>query len=54
MIPDHPPGSFLSARLLYLLRWFLELNRPSAYGSDAEVERNYRWNFTANLLDVTS
>lgn len=48
----------MSARLLYLLRWFLELHRPAAYGSDAEiaaeVERNYRWNFTVNLLDVTT
>jgi MFS family permease len=47
----------LSARLLYILRWFLELHRPPTYGSEAEiaaeVERNYRWNFTANLLDVT-
>lgn len=47
----------MSARLLYLLRWFLELHRPAAYGSDeeiaAEVERNYRWNFSVNLLDVT-
>lgn len=48
----------MSARLFYLLRWFLELHRPAAYGSDAEiaaeVERNYRWNFTVNLLDVTT
>lgn len=48
----------MSARLLYLLRWFLELHRPATYGSDAEihaeVERNYRWNFGVNLLDVTS
>lgn len=47
----------MSARLLYLLRWFLELNRPFEPGSDAEileeVERNYRWNFSVNLLDVT-
>lgn len=48
----------MSARLLYLLRWFLELHRPPAYGSNieiaAEVERNYRWNFAVNLLDVTT
>ena len=48
----------MSARLLYLLRWFLELNRPPAFGSDAdiraEVTRNYRWNFSVNLLDVTT
>ncbi len=48
----------MSARLLYLLRWFLELHRPAAYGTDAdvaaEVERNYRWNFSVNLLDVTT
>ena len=47
----------MSARLLYFLRWFLELHRPPVFGSEAdiaaEVERNYRWNFGANLLDVT-
>lgn len=49
---------YLSARLLYLLRWFLELHRSPAYGTDAEiaaeVERNYRWNFTVNMLDFTT
>jgi len=48
----------LSSRLLYLLRWLLELHQPLAFGTDievkAEVERNYRWNFSVNLLDVTS
>lgn len=48
----------MSARLLYILRWFLELQRPAAYGTDAEiaaeVERNYRWNFNVNLLDFTT
>jgi len=36
-------------------RWLLELDRPAPLRSDAEisaeVERNYRWNFTFNLLD---
>lgn len=48
----------MSARLLYWLRWLLELHRPHEFGSDAdvraEVERNYRWNYSVNLLDVTS
>jgi hypothetical protein len=47
----------LSARLLYIMRWFLELDRPLRFGSDAdiraEVERNYRWNFAVNLIDNT-
>jgi len=37
------------------LRWLLELDRPvpsrTAAEIAAEVERNYRWNFTVNLLD---
>lgn len=48
----------MASRLLYWLRWLLELNRPLEFGTDAEViaevERNYRWNFNVNLLDVTS
>lgn len=48
----------MSARLLYLLRWMLALHWPPDFGTDAdvraEVERNYRWNFGVNLLDVTS
>ncbi|WP_374685845.1 MFS transporter [Promineifilum sp.] len=47
----------MSARLLYIMRWFLELDRPLRFGSDAdiraEVERNYRWNFAVNLIDNT-
>jgi MFS family permease len=37
------------------LRWLLQLDRPVAARSDAEIEaevwRNYRWNFNVNLLD---
>ena len=37
------------------LRWLLQLDRPVPERSDeevaAEVARNYRWNFTVNLLD---
>jgi MFS family permease len=37
------------------LRWFLQVDRPVPARSDeevaAEVARNYRWNFAANLLD---
>jgi MFS family permease len=37
------------------LRWLLQLDRPVAPRSDAairsELEENYRWNFTVNLLD---
>ena len=36
-------------------RWLLQIDRPVPARSDdeiaAEVARNYRWNFTANLLD---
>ena len=39
-----------------MLRWFLQMDRPVPEQSDAEydaeVEQNYRWNFTVNLLDV--
>lgn len=39
------------------LRRLLQLDRPAPYASEAEfvaeVERNYRWNFFANLGDVT-
>ena len=37
------------------LRWLLQVDRPVPERSDdeiaAEVDRNYRWNFTVNLLD---
>ncbi|NOR88863.1 MAG: hypothetical protein GQ524_01275 [Anaerolineales bacterium] len=37
------------------LRWLLQTSRPVPARSDeelaAEVERNYRWNFSVNLLD---
>lgn len=38
-----------------LIGWLLELNKPVPERDEpeiaAEVERNYRWNFTVNLLD---
>ena len=38
------------------LRWLLQTSRPAPARSDeeiaAEVERNYRWNFSVNLLDM--
>ena len=38
-----------------VLRWLLQVDRPVPERSDeeiaAEVDRNYRWNFTVNLLD---
>ncbi len=41
--------------MIGVLRRLLELDRPAPLRSDAElaaeVERNYRWNFTVNLLD---
>ncbi|MEW5986177.1 MAG: MFS transporter [Chloroflexota bacterium] len=41
-----------------LLRWLLRVDRPVAVRSEAEiaaeVARNYRWNFTVNLLDGAS
>jgi MFS family permease len=37
------------------LRWLLQVDRPAPPRSDeevaAEIARNYRWNFTVNLLD---
>ncbi len=37
------------------LRWLLQVDQPAPLRSDAEItaemERNYRWNFTFNLLD---
>jgi MFS family permease len=40
------------------LRWLLEIDRPvpalSACEIAAEVESNYPWNFTVNMLDVTT
>lgn len=45
-------------RLHTTLRWLLQIDRPVPARSDeevaAEVERNYRWNFTVNLLDGAS
>ncbi|MCP5100884.1 MAG: MFS transporter [Chloroflexi bacterium] len=38
-----------------MLRWLLQMDRPVPDRNDAdvaaEVEQNYRWNFTVNLLD---
>jgi len=38
------------------MRWLLQTDRPAPPRSDeeiaAEVERNYRWNFSVNLLDT--
>ena len=38
------------------MRWLLQTSRPAPPRSDeeiaAEVERNYRWNFSVNLLDT--
>lgn len=40
------------------LRWLLQMDRPVAPRNDdeiaAEVARNYRWNFTVNVLDGAS
>jgi MFS family permease len=40
------------------LVWLLELNRPVPQRSEAEiaaeVDRNYRWNFTVNLLEAAA
>lgn len=40
------------------MRWLLRVDEPAPEYSDAEfvaeVERNYRWNFAFNLLDVAS
>ena len=41
-----------------ILRWLLQMDRPAPTPNnaefEAEVEKNYRWNFTVNLLDVAS
>ena len=40
------------------LRWLLQIDQPAVSRTDAEisaeVEQNYRWNFTVNLLDGAS
>ena len=40
------------------LRWLLQVDQPVLPRSEAEVvaeiEQNYRWNFTVNLLDGAS
>jgi MFS family permease len=40
------------------MRWLLQTSRPAPPRSDdeiaAEVERNYRWNFSVNLLDTAA
>jgi MFS family permease len=47
----------LTTRALPFLRRFLEADRPIPALSEAElaaeVDRNYRWNFAANLMDIT-
>lgn len=46
---------WLTTRAGLVSRWLLQLDRPAPPRSDeeiaAEVERNYRWNFTVNLLE---
>lgn len=41
-----------------ILRWMLQADKPAPERTDseieAEVERNYRWNFSVNLLDGAS
>jgi MFS family permease len=50
--------AWLSTRFGLALRWLLQVDRPVPPRSDdeiaAEVERNYPWNFTVNLLDVAA
>jgi len=47
--------TWFNKRFTLVLRWLLQLDRPVPARSDdeiaAEVERNYRWNFTVNLVD---
>ena len=47
--------ALISHHLSQLFRWLLRLDVPVPPRTDseiaAEVERNYRWNFTVNLLD---
>ena len=42
----------------HILRWLLQIDKPAPERTDAEitaeVEQNYRWNFSVNLLDGTS
>jgi MFS family permease len=49
---------WINARFRLTLRHLLQLDRPVPPRSDdeivAEVERNYPWNFTVNLIEVTS
>jgi MFS family permease len=58
IMPHTPSDISLVARrspLIVFGRWLLQLDRPVPSRSEdeiaAEVERNYRWNFTVNLLD---
>lgn len=48
----------LPSRLPRSLRWLLQLDRPAPWRDEAdiaaEVEANYRWNYTVNLLDGAS
>ncbi len=50
-----PQHRSLRLSLRSILAWLLEIHKPvperSADEIAAEVERNYRWNFTVNLLD---
>lgn len=45
-------------RLSYALHWLLQTQKPAPERTDeeiaVEVEQNYRWNFTVNLLDGAS
>ena len=47
-----------SSRTPRLLRWLLQLDRPVPFRSEAEiaaeVQANYRWNYTVNMLDGAS
>ena len=50
--------SRLNSAPLLALRWLLQIDRPVPALSEceiaAEVESNYPWNFTVNLMDVTT
>jgi MFS family permease len=47
-----------SNRFNLMMRWLLEVDKPAPERPEpeiaAEVERNYRWNFSVNLLDGAS
>ncbi len=46
------------AKFTHALQWLLQSNKPAPERTEAEiaaeVEKNYRWNFTVNVLDGTS